>query len=135
MSGFAFIPQNLTIQRGDTVVWNNVDPVIYTLWFVKVSDGSTYLLSDPLYPEATWSYTFTESVNLRYYSFERLWITSWLALSKPGDLDSDGDVDFLDLFLFVNAYTGEYNYLADFDGNGVIDYLDLFDFVNYYATG
>jgi len=75
---FAFNPDNLTIKPGDTVVWTNNDPVIYTLWFVRVSDGSTYLLSDPIAPGATWAYTFTEEVNLQYFDLERLWITGFL---------------------------------------------------------
>jgi len=74
----AFNPQNLTIDVGDTISWQNNDPLIYTLWFTKVSDGSTYLLSDPILPGNTWSWTFNEPVTLQYYSFERLWITGFI---------------------------------------------------------
>ncbi len=82
ISGFAFNPQNLTILRGDTVVWNNTDPVIHTLWFVNLTDGSTYLLSAPINPGATWSHTFNDEVNLLYYSFRRFWTTGFITVTE-----------------------------------------------------
>jgi len=81
ITGFAFVPQNLTINPGDSVTWNNTDPVIHTLWFVFVSNGSTYLLSDPIPPDTTWTHTFNDAVELQYYSFERLWITGLITVS------------------------------------------------------
>jgi len=78
ITDFAFVPQNLTINPGDTVLWNNTDPVIHTLWFVYVANGSTYLLSDPIPPDATWTHTFNDAVELQYYSFDKLWITGFI---------------------------------------------------------
>jgi len=78
IAGLAFVPESLTINVGDTVIWNNTDPVIHTLWFVHVANGSTYLLSDPIPPDTTWTYTFNETVELQYYSFHKLWITGSL---------------------------------------------------------
>jgi len=78
ISSFAFQPQYPIVYLGDTVVWTNDDPVIHTLWFTRVSDGSTYLLSDPISPAATWSHTFDDTVNLQYYDMNRLWITGFL---------------------------------------------------------
>lgn len=80
ITDFAFVPQNLTINLGDTVMWNNTDPVIHTLWFVYVANGSTYLLSDPILPDTTWSYTFNDAVELQYYDFNRLWITGFITV-------------------------------------------------------
>jgi len=80
ISGFAFNPPNLTILSGDTVVWNNTDQVIYTLWFVDLTDESTYLLSDPIIPGTTFAHTFNDEVNLQYFSFERLWITGFITV-------------------------------------------------------
>jgi plastocyanin len=74
IDGFAFNPQNITIPRGTTVVWTNNDPVIYTLWFVIAENQTTYLLSDPIIPGASWSFKFYAPMDLQYYSFERLWI-------------------------------------------------------------
>lgn len=78
ITGFAFVPQNLIINLGDTVTWNNTDPVIHTLWFVHVANQSTYLLSDPIPPDTTWTYTFNDAVQLQYYSFKMLWITGFI---------------------------------------------------------
>jgi hypothetical protein len=78
ISGFTFIPQNLTINVGDTVVWNNTDPVIHSLWFVFVANGSTYLLSDPILPHTTWNTTFSHGEALQYYSFDMLWISGFI---------------------------------------------------------
>lgn len=41
-----------------------------------------------------------------------------------GDLDSDGDCNYTDAFLFRIAYLGDYDWHADFDGDGDIDYID-----------
>jgi len=78
IADFAFVPQNLTINPGATVTWNNTDPVIHTLWFVYIANGSTYLLSSPIPPDTTWTYTFNDTVELQYYSFDKLWITGFI---------------------------------------------------------
>lgn len=83
---FAFHPQNLTITKGNAVVWNNTDPVLYTLWFVNSTDGSTYLLSDPIGPSTTWEHAFNDIVDLQYYDFERLWITGFLNVTGIHDV-------------------------------------------------
>jgi len=86
---FAFDPQILIIQAGDTVTWSNNDPVIYTLWFVYAENQTTYKkvgsegLSEPILPGETWSWTFDEIVKLQYYSFERLWITGNITVTSP----------------------------------------------------
>lgn len=80
ISGFAFNPQNLTILRGDTVVWNNTDQVVYTLWFVHLANESTYLVSEPIIPGTTFTHTFNYEVHLQYFSLERLWIAGFLTV-------------------------------------------------------
>jgi plastocyanin len=78
IQNFAFNPQNVTIHTGDSVTWTNNDPVIYTLWFRNASDGSTYILSQPVNPGTTWTHTFPDKVRLNYYDFDRLQITGQL---------------------------------------------------------
>jgi plastocyanin len=76
INDFAFIPQNIDILNGTTIVWTNNDSVIYTLWFVIAENQTTYLLSDPITPGTSWSFTFySPPTELQYYSFEQLWIT------------------------------------------------------------
>lgn len=247
ITDFAFVPQNLAISLGDTVTWNNTDPVIHTLWFVFITNQSTYLLSDPILPGAIWTHTFNDAAELQYYSFDRLWITgfvsitagvhdvavtniqaqpiivrgdtSWHAgvnvtvfnegdfpetfrvtayafnatheleietqtvsdlapstqtvlnffwgtagfdygnytikayavpvlgethfadntlidgevlISKPGDLNLDGEVNYKDASLFRQTYIGAYNYMADLNFDGLINYRDANLFRYYY---
>lgn len=89
ISNLAFSPQNLTIRLGDTVNWTNNDQLIYTLWFVRADDKTTYKqagtegVSDPIIPGASWSQTFNEPVTIQYYSLERLWITGFITVTPP----------------------------------------------------
>lgn len=48
------------------------------------------------------------------------------------DINHDGCVNYIDLFLFRKAYTGEYNIDCDFNFDGVVDYRDLFIFQQHY---
>jgi plastocyanin len=83
IQNFAFNPQTATIQTGNSVIWTNNDPVIYTLWFKNASDGSTYLLSQPINPGTTWAHTFPDKIQLNYYDFDRLQITGQLTVIVP----------------------------------------------------
>jgi plastocyanin len=82
ISDFAFNPQDIFVTMGDTVTWTNNDSVIYTLWFVTAENQTTYMLSDPIAPNNSWSYTFSEPISLEYYSFDRLWITGSVTVSR-----------------------------------------------------
>ena len=122
---FAFIPQNLTIKAGHTVEWNNTDPVIHTLWFVNQTDESTYLLSDPINPNTTWTHTFTEVVDLQYYDFERLWITGFLNVGIH-------DITITDLAASTPRVVDELIYInATVENQG--DYTETFDVSAYYT--
>jgi plastocyanin len=83
IQNFAFNPQNVTIQIGYSVTWTNNDPVIYTLWFKNATDGSSYLLSQPINPGTTWTHTFPDKIRLNYYDFDRLQITGQLTVIVP----------------------------------------------------
>jgi plastocyanin len=80
IQNFTFNPQNVTIHTGDFVTWTNNDPVIYTLWFTNATDGSTYLLSQPINPGTTWAHIFPDKIRLNYYDFDRLSITGQLII-------------------------------------------------------
>ena len=51
-----------------------------------------------------------------------------------GDLDFDGDCDYVDARLFSNAYIGDYDWHADFDGDGDVDYADIRIFCDSYIS-
>jgi hypothetical protein len=59
----------------------------------------------------------------------------WITITKHGDLNLDGHVDYRDATHFRAAYIGEYNPLADFNQDGVINYEDASLFRNYYIAG
>ena len=61
--GFAFEPAELTVNRGTTVRWRNVDGVAHTV----TSDGSHAFDSGWLEPEKAFAYTFTERGTYAYF--------------------------------------------------------------------
>lgn len=100
IADFSFIPQDIIIVLGDTIVWNNTDQVIHTLWFVNVTDNSTYTLSDPIMPNTTWDFTFNDTVSLQYFDLNRLWITGSIIVQTkyfPWDVTGDGYVGIDDI--------------------------------------
>jgi len=68
------------------------------------------------------------------YLGEETFNSTTLKILVLGDIDRDGDIDFLDLYLFRQAYVYGYDPDADLDFNGVIDYRDLYIFRQNYIT-
>lgn len=66
---------------------------------------------------------------------DNTFIDGEVIISKLGDLNSDGVVNYKDASLFRQAYVGAYNYLVDFNQDGVINYKDGTLFRNYYIAG
>ena len=67
----------------------------------------------------------------------KLWDTSeWTEVFKaqaPTDFNGDGKTDFVDFFLFADAY-GSTNAKFDLDGNGTVDFADFFKFVDAFGS-
>ena len=67
----------------------------------------------------------------------KLWDTSeWTEVSKaqaPTDFNGDGKTDFVDFFLFADAYGGT-DPRFDLDGNGTVDFADFFKFVDAFGS-
>ena len=67
----------------------------------------------------------------------KLWDTSeWTEVSKaraPTDFNGDGRTDFVDFFLFADAYGGT-DPRFDLDGNGTVDFADFFKFVDAFGS-
>ncbi len=134
-----FHPQNLVVAKGDTITWTNNDSLIYTLWFVHEENGSTYLLSDPILPQESWSHTFHDPTKLKYYSQERLWITGRLRTVKVlGDINWDSLVDIHDLYALGEAYqttpdTPNWNEDADINFDNAVNKSDLAIMNSHYG--
>ncbi len=63
IQGFAFNPETLVINKGETVVWTNMDGVRHT---VTSAEGDK-LNSDPLARMETYSHTFDEPGEFDYF--------------------------------------------------------------------
>lgn len=55
-------------------------------------------------------------------------------LACPGDLNHDGELDFLDISAFLTAFTNG-DPLADLNGDGETDFLDISAFLTAFAAG
>ena len=49
------------------------------------------------------------------------------------DFNGDGQTDFVDFFLFADAYGGT-DARFDLDGNGTVDFADFFRFVDAFGS-
>ena len=132
LQDFAFNPHSLIVPVDDTITWTNNDPVTYTLWFVNATDQTTYVLSDPIPPEESWSHTFNEYIILQCYSFEHLWIEGNITVTIPGDVNGDRIVDIFDIgTISAHWYPGPpvgplgYDANADINNDGAVDIFDV----------
>ena len=68
---------------------------------------------------------------------ELLNATAWTGTSAPAqaatDFNGDGRTDFVDFFLFADAY-GSTNAKFDLDGSGTVDFADFFKFVDAFGS-
>ena len=51
----------------------------------------------------------------------------------PTDFNGDGKTDFVDFFLFADAYGGT-DPRFDLDGSGTVDFVDFFKFVDAFGS-
>lgn len=126
---FAFSPQSLILYVGDEAAWNNTDPVIRTLLFLRVDNGSVYQVSDPILPNEGWIFSFNDLVELEYFDLTRLWIVGWIIVTIPGDINGDKIIDIFDAILLAGAFDTSqgdpgWNPDADINGDGIIDIFD-----------
>jgi plastocyanin len=63
----ASILSNLTVKAGDTVTWVNLEGQVGGDSLDQIVFLNMTLISDPLPPNASWSYTFTQPGTYRYY--------------------------------------------------------------------
>lgn len=62
ITGGGYMPDELTIKEGTTVIWTNVDTTFHT-----VSSANLKSTSGTLQPGESWNYTFSTPGTLNYY--------------------------------------------------------------------
>jgi len=62
ISDYNFIPAELTIKKGATVIWTNVDTTFHT-----ISSANLKKTSGTMQPGDSWNYTFDTIGTLNYY--------------------------------------------------------------------
>ena len=60
-------------------------------------------------------------------------VTTMVQASATTDFNGDGRTDFIDFFLFADAFGGT-DSRFDLDGNGVVDFADFFKFVDAFGS-
>ncbi len=67
MSGMNFVPQTVTVNVGDTVVWSNTDSMVHTATSGSNCASDGLWNSGNMNPGTTYSYTFTQAGTYPYY--------------------------------------------------------------------
>ncbi len=67
MQNVAFLPNTLTLARGSTVTWTNIDTVTHTVSSGTPGSLSGVFRSNPLAPGQTFSFTFNNSGTFPYF--------------------------------------------------------------------
>lgn len=146
IEGFAFHPQVIVVNEGDTVLWTNLDSIGHS---ITSQTGPGTLIpsglfhSGEIYLGEQFSFTFTQPGVFYYYCqphgssmqgtiivLERLY----------GDLNCDGRIDNFDIDPFVTALIDSDGYfeafpncdaiLADVNRDGRVDNFDIGAFVD-----
>ena len=84
----------------------------------------------PGLPNGHYGYTLVKSADL---PLEIVSIGTTGATTAATDFNGDGRTDFVDFFLFADAYGGN-DARFDLDGNGTVDFADFFKFVDAFGS-
>lgn len=63
ISSYAFVSSNITINKGETVIWTNEDPTSHTV----TSDSGSELSSGPISTGQTYTHTFNQAGVFTYH--------------------------------------------------------------------
>ena len=95
-------------------------------------------LNVALEPEEFYDLLFTSTIDIETAGFDNQSgfgrLDATLALSRVraalGDVNLDGDINFFDISLFIEAlFTGEFQAEADCDENGIVNFFDIASFI------
>ena len=114
-----------------TVPTGNVEsgPLTVTRTFGTTAAVAVNIGTLPRLPNGHFGYALVKSSDLPLEIFGS-GVTGGQATT---DFNGDGRTDFVDFFLFADAYGGT-DARFDLDGNGTVDFADFFKFVDAFGT-
>ena len=125
--GYAFVvPQSIYVDAPavETVNVRGVQEALFFVMDLMMNGTASYVPTDA-------GYTYIQ---------EQIWnALNVYKAGMLGDVDSDGDVDYIDAMLTLQYYTAEIGAsdldvtVADVDGNGVVNYVDAMLILQYYT--
>ena len=134
----AFSPPLVTVHAGDNVVWTNMDPLLYELYFQYGKGGTA--LSPFLQQGQTFTLSFSSCDTITYVTVSSpVTITGTINVRIQGDVNGDGRVDITDLVLVGSHFgstTGSATFYppADLDQDGLIDIVDLVLVASHFGS-
>ncbi len=135
IENFAYTPEVLSIQVGDTVRWTNRDFIIHT---ATSQTGNGTLVPSGVFDsgdldfDGVYQFTFTQAGTFYYYCLPHgssMQATVTVTAPPPvcsADLNNDGLVNTQDLTAFLGAFgqSGP-NLAADYNDDGAVNTADL----------
>tara|TARA_B100000902_G_scaffold363959_1_gene383574 strand:+ start:673 stop:1521 length:849 start_codon:yes stop_codon:yes gene_type:complete len=133
--GFYYSPENLIIEVGESVQWNNLEGYHDVL---GLTGPEVLYLPPTMGPSLIGSYTFTEP---GVYDYECsigdhaiLGMVGSITVNdiQIGDLNNDTIVNVIDIIILVNSIlnNNDFNIDLDINADGVINILDIIELAN-----
>ena len=77
-----YLPYEITVSVGDTVIWDNIDTAAHTVTSGNISDGHDGLFDSGLFMSgSTFEYTFTETGTFEYFCMVHPWMTGQVVVN------------------------------------------------------
>ena len=77
-----FIPQDITINAGDTISWINDDSAAHTVTSGSVLDGPTYVFDSSLFmPDGVFEHTFDDPGTFEYFCMVHPWMAGTITVN------------------------------------------------------
>ena len=77
-----FVPENITINTGDTISWINDDTAAHTVTSGSVREGPTGVFNSNLFiPGGVFEHTFTESGTVEYFCMVHPWMAGTITVN------------------------------------------------------
>ena len=114
-------------ETGGTVLTTELEPFDETFDYVGFINGGHFYAGSDFDRSVTTGGVVT-------FSLAQIEISDGTTSTLLGDVNLDGDVNFLDITPFISILANDgFQLEADIDGNGVVDFLDITPFIGLLA--